>query len=82
MHPFTSIPTGTLADEATREARKTCKPAFEWLWQEGGWERTNAYAWLAQKLGLTTAECHWGLFDAETCRRARDICAGMKGALT
>jgi hypothetical protein len=81
MHPFTNIPTGTLADEALREARKVCKPSFERLWQEGGWQRDVAYAWLADKLGMTTSECHWGLFEIDTCRRARDLCAGMMGAI-
>ncbi|MFC4526365.1 hypothetical protein ISN76_13165 [Dyella halodurans] len=71
----------TLADEATREARKICKPHFERLWQSGGMDRTEAYAWLASKLGLTPALCHWGLFDIRTCHRARDLCAGMMGAI-
>lgn len=81
MHPFTNIPTGTIADEVTREARKNCKPSFERLWKKGGMTRSDAYAWLADKLGLTTAQCHWGLFDVQTCKRARDLCAGMMGAL-
>lgn len=81
MHPFTSIPLGTLADEPTRVARKVCKPAFEKLWQSGRMSRTDAYAWLAGKLGLTAAQCHWGMFDIQTCHRARDLCAGLMGAL-
>lgn len=81
MHPFTNIPLGTLADEPTRVARKVCKPAFEKLWQSGRMSRTDAYAWLAGKLGLTASQCHWGLFDIQTCHRARDLCAGLMGAL-
>jgi hypothetical protein len=74
MHPFTNIPLGTLADEETREARKRCKPAFERLWQELGWQRDIAYAWLAKQLGIQPAQCHWGLFYPETCERARQLC--------
>jgi hypothetical protein len=76
MHPFTAIPLGTLADEATREARKVCKPAFEHLWLDAGFERSGAYVWLADKLVLTAEQCHFGLFDIETCRRAKLACDG------
>jgi len=79
MHPFTAIPLGTLADKATRDARKTCKPAFERLWKSGKMNRSEAYQWLAKKLGITVDKCHWGMFDAATCIRARDLCAGMMG---
>lgn len=74
MHPFTAIPLGALADASTREARKRCKPAFERLWNSGRMGRSEAYSWLAGKLGLTASRCHFGLFDAETCKRASDIC--------
>lgn len=74
MHPFTAIPLGTLADEETRNARKLCKPSFERLWMEAGFERTGAYAWLASELGITTEQCHFGLFDISTCERAKAAC--------
>lgn len=48
--------------------------AFDKLWRSRKARRFNnraaAYAWLASTLGLSDAECHIGLFDAETCRRA------------
>jgi hypothetical protein len=74
MHPFTAIPLGTLADAATREARKLCKPSFERLWLDAGFDRGKAYAWLAEKLGITVQECHFGLFDIATCERAKAAC--------
>ena len=32
--------------------------------------RTRVYEYLAEQLGLTRDQCHTGLFDIETCRRA------------
>lgn len=74
MHPFTSIPLGTLADKQTRDARKNCKPAFESLWRTGEMSRTAAYQWLADQLGIPVGECHFGWFDIDTCERAKNIC--------
>ena len=72
MHPFTNIPLGTLADEATRSARKLSKELFNPLWArgEGTMSRTEAYEWLAAQLGIPVAECHFGWFDVAMCRRA------------
>ena len=73
MHPFTSIPLGTLADKALRQTRMACKQPFELLWKDGGqMTRSEAYAGLAAHLGLPVEECHFGWFDAETSKRARD----------
>lgn len=76
MHPFTDIPLGTLADRATREARKNCKKPFEALWRSGQMSRTEAYNWLAAELNIPVGECHFGWFDIEMCERAREICEG------
>lgn len=75
MHPFTNIPLGTLADKATREARKQAKTAFNPLWEKGRMGRTQAYAWLAQRLGIQKHACHIGMFDADMCERVVEICA-------
>lgn len=72
MHPFTSIPLGTLADKALRDTRRACKQPFELLWEHGRMTRSEAYAGLAAHLGLEVEACHFGWFDADTCRRARD----------
>lgn len=72
MHPFTNIPLGTLATKALRQTRTACKQPFELLWQHGRMTRTEAYAGLAAHLGIEVEACHFGWFDAETCRRARD----------
>lgn len=70
MHPFTSIPLGTLATPAIREARKRAKSLFNPLWNSGRMSRDEAYAWLAAQLALPLAECHFGMFDESRCRAA------------
>ncbi|CAM3561317.1 zinc-finger-containing protein [Parendozoicomonas haliclonae] len=79
LHPFTSIPLGTLADQATREARKRCKPPFEDLHRSGRMSRNEAYAKLAAKLQIPVAECHFGWFDAAMCERARQAAIELGG---
>lgn len=83
MHPFTNIPLGTLANEALRKSRDTCKKPFEELWRSGGMGRNDAYRWLAGELGKSIAQCHFGLFEADDCERARQLCqARLDGAPT
>lgn len=71
MHPFTNIPLGTLAGDELRKARQQCKQPFEVLWQSKKLTRDVAYQQLATHLGLTAAECHFGLFNIDQCRRAK-----------
>lgn len=72
MHPFTNIPLGTLADRELRAIRKACKQPFEMLWQNGRMDRKAAYGGLARHLRIPVEQCHFGWFDADTCRSARD----------
>lgn len=74
MHPFTGIPLGTLADAPTREARKRAKAAFNPLWQSGAMTRTEAYSWLASRLGVAVAACHIGWFDVAMCQLVEHEC--------
>ncbi|WP_387693052.1 zinc-finger-containing protein [Photorhabdus sp. RM71S] len=77
MHPFTDIPLGTLADKATRNARMSGHRHFEEMREKWNLERTDAYYWLARKLGINKCECHFGWFDIDTCHRAKEICENM-----
>jgi len=70
LHPFTSIPLGTLATTAIRKARKECKPPFEALFKTGKMDRTTAYIKLAEKMNIPVEECHFGWFDVDQCIRA------------
>lgn len=75
LHPDTDLPLGILADKRTREARKVNKAIFIELQQSRDWRRSEAYAWLAQRLGIPVKECHWGWFDADRAELAGAICA-------
>lgn len=70
MHPFTAIPLGTLADKALRNARKECKAPFERLYLDRRMTRDQAYARLAEHLGIPVGECHFGWFTHEQCAEA------------
>ena len=74
MHPFTNIPLGTLADLETREARKSAKSAFYVLKNKQDWNRSQAYYWLAERIGIDVSECHFGWFEVDRCNKAKDIC--------
>ncbi|WP_429498909.1 zinc-finger-containing protein [Robbsia andropogonis] len=70
IHPRTDIPLGTLANKATRAARKRAKGEFMVLWESGEMTQDEAYAWLADALGITpVGHCHIAWFDVATCER-------------
>lgn len=78
LHPFTAIPLGTLANAEEREYRKRAKSLFNPCWEAGPVQerfqrRTAAYAWLAEAMGISTAECHFGMFDVARCEAAISI---------
>lgn len=74
VHSGTEIPLGSLADKDTREARKYHKASFLRLLKVRNWNRNGGYAWLSKKLDLPRSETHWGMFDAQTCMKAGEIC--------
>ena len=81
MHPFTNIPLGTLADKATREARKATKTPFEKIHKGRFMSRDDAYSVLAQKLGISVNECHFAWFDIPMCIKAASAIKEMQEEL-
>lgn len=73
LHPDTDLPLGTLADKPTREARNATKKTFETIWRDQYMSRAEAYAWLAGKLGISVADCHFGLFEPAQCKLAEQF---------
>jgi len=63
MHSWHGKP---LETQATHDARKRAHAAFDPLWKHGPLSRKRAYQLLAQKLGLSGAECHISLMDEGT----------------
>lgn len=69
-HPKTEIPLGDLANKELREWRKNAHSAFDPIWFSKVMSRTEAYAWLGEKLKLTPEETHIGMFDIDRCKQA------------
>lgn len=73
-------PLGRLANAELRKLKREVHVVFDPLWQDGRQSRKEAYCYLADCLGIPYAECHVGLFDEETCRRAIEICREVAAA--
>lgn len=72
-HPETTLPLGTLATAPIRAARKTAKERFNAFFNAGQMTRTEAYSWLATRMNIPTAACHFGWFDEAQCSKALEI---------
>ena len=75
-HPGHIRPLGLPADAETRELRQRVHALLDPLWLQAkarGEARTRVYAWLGTALGLRSSDCHVGMFNADTCRRAIEV---------
>ncbi len=72
MHFTESV--GRLANAELRRAKSAAHAAFDPLWQRRPTHRRDAYAWLAEQLGIAVRDCHIGEFDLELCRRVVAVC--------
>lgn len=73
-HQHTAAPFGTLANAELRRARNTAHRTFDQIWRDHrAMKRKEAYAWLAEQLGISVEDCHIGAFDEDQCRRATDL---------
>jgi len=66
-------PLGAQSDAPTRDARKSAHRVFDVLWKHGRMTRTEAYAWLADQLGLSQEQTHIRLFDVPTCMKVISV---------
>lgn len=78
LHPYTTIPLGTLANATIREARKKVKAVFNPVWQSGRMSRGEAYAQLPKLMGIEQHECHFGWFTVERCSHALQVMTGHR----
>lgn len=67
-HPGTVKPLGRLANAELRRAKMKAHAAFDPLWKSGVLDRHSAYAWLAEVLGVSRADCHIGMMDVDACK--------------
>lgn len=73
-HPGSKQPLGRLANAQLRSLKQATHAAFDPLWQLGGFDRSGAYAWLAQQLNISVEECHIGMFCEQRCEQAIAVC--------
>lgn len=71
-------PMGTLANYATREARKRAHAAFDPIWQHKKCSRHFAYRQLAEFMGIPIAECHIANFCEIECARVVEFAEKTK----
>lgn len=73
-HRGSDRPLGRLANAELRRAKMDAHHAFDRLWRTGVKSRGDAYAWLAERLGMDRKDCHIGMFDVEQCNRVVAVC--------
>lgn len=66
-HGTSATPLGRLANAELRRAKMAAHAAFDPLWKSRRMNRSQAYAWLADALGVSPANCHIGMFDVDGC---------------
>lgn len=77
-HGRKPIPLGTMANRDLRRHRRNAHAAFDRIWRDGHMTRPEAYAWLAQRLGIERADCHIALFGEPTCRAVMAVSFGFR----
>jgi hypothetical protein len=68
-HPGTTTPLGRLANKELRVLRNRGHLIFDKLWRDGK-TRQTAYKVLAERLGISVDDCHFGHFDIDMCQKA------------
>ena len=68
------VPLGRLANSELRAEKIKTHAAFDKLWKKGKQTRSEAYIWLAEKLEISSKQCHIGIFDVDMCKKVISIC--------
>lgn len=69
-----TLPMGRLANAELRKAKQAAHAAFDALWRSGAMRRKQAYAWLAEQIGVSVENCHIGMFDVDGCKAVVAAC--------
>ena len=69
VHKGTTNPLGRLANAELRKAKIRAHAVFDPLWKTRQMKRHEAYALLAERLGIDSKDAHIGMFDVDQCRR-------------
>ena len=60
---------GILANKEMRTMKSNCHKLFDWMWQDSS-ERHELYIALAEELGISEEDCHFGYFDLSMLNKA------------
>lgn len=77
-HRDNGTPLGHPVGAEGRKARMAAHEAFDPLWRSGGMKRSDAYKWLAEKLGTSPAKTHISWMTADQAKRVADLCREAK----
>jgi len=69
MRRYTAPPKSPLA-----VARVNAHRALDCLWRFGAMSRSEAYAWLSDKMNVPPQDCHIGMFDEAQCAEVIRLC--------
>ena len=69
-HPGSNRPLGRLADAELRRWKQNAHKVLDPLWTRGRMRRSQAYSYLADRMGISKRDCHIGMFDVEQCQQA------------
>ncbi|CAB4122700.1 Protein of unkown function DUF3268 [uncultured Caudovirales phage] len=69
------VPLGDLANRELRKTRRVAHSVFDRLWKEGDLNRSQAYAWMSEAMGLPPEKAHIGMFSVEQCRALVNLVA-------
>lgn len=77
-HGNSGKPLGRLANVELRKAKIDAHAAFDSLWKSERMTRKQAYARLANILGIKVKKCHIGMFDVDLCRKVIQVVSEIK----
>jgi DNA-directed RNA polymerase subunit RPC12/RpoP len=74
VHPGTVKPMGTLANTVLKLKRQEAHRVFDAIWKTRGLTRSEAYGWLAARMGLPGRRAHIACFNIAQCDAVVRIC--------
>ena len=72
-HKGTTKPLGRLANAELRQCKSNAHKVFDPIWRSGLMSRKEAYQFLAQEMGITSEQCHIGMFNIQQCKQVYAI---------
>lgn len=74
VHKGSKRPLGTLANTVLRLKRQEAHRQFDAIWQSKSMTRSQAYAWLAERMNMPKHCAHIGHFNVAQCDLVIEIC--------